>query len=255
MGRGSQDSRPLSFMQKSSDFRECHSCPLPAESGKKRCAYHLQREAEGSKIRRAGRKMNPSNREPGVCSRCGCPSSGKTCPRCREYGSAHKFKQISDRRAAGLCGRCGKLPLAGLSHCQACLTWQRNHRKQIKQQVIEHYGGQCCCCGEKIIEFLTIDHVRGDGADDRKRHKSRSGYGMYSFLKRAGHPHGYQVLCWNCNLARGLYGACPHGNIQPMTLRTHPRAGRANIAASMTRFWATRRAARNESQLRLAMNP
>ncbi len=36
---------------------------------------------------------------------------------------------------------------------------------------------------------------------------------LYSWLKKQGYPPGFQVLCHNCNLAKGYYGACPHQNV------------------------------------------
>ena len=33
---------------------------------------------------------------------------------------------------------------------------------------------------------------------------------IYRYLKIRGFPPGYQVLCHNCNQAKGFYGKCPH---------------------------------------------
>ena len=34
---------------------------------------------------------------------------------------------------------------------------------------------------------------------------------MVAHLKKLGYPKdGYQLLCHNCNCAKGWYGACPH---------------------------------------------
>jgi hypothetical protein len=38
----------------------------------------------------------------------------------------------------------------------------------------------------------------------------RGGVRFYSWLRRNNYPEGYQVLCFNCNIAKGLYGVCPH---------------------------------------------
>lgn len=78
-------------------------------------------------------------------------------------------------------------------------------RLQIKHLVIEHYGGRCVCCGESIFEFLTMDHITGRKKGDRTR-----GEALYRKLLRLKYPKGYQVLCWNCNAAKGLFGKCPH---------------------------------------------
>lgn len=87
----------------------------------------------------------------------------------------------------------------------------KTYRRQ-RNEVLEHYGGtppRCACCGEHIREFLTVDHINGDGAKERKELGYRSGE-LYRMLRRRGYPPGYGVLCWNCNAAKGHYGTCPH---------------------------------------------
>jgi hypothetical protein len=74
---------------------------------------------------------------------------------------------------------------------------------------MQHYGGtKCICCNETEIRFLTIDHINGGGS----KHRAEIGHGktIYSWLKNNGYPNGYQVLCYNCNCAKGFYGECPH---------------------------------------------
>lgn len=100
-------------------------------------------------------------------------------------------------------------------------TYYREHRseiiakksllaRQLKTTVIAHYGGECACCGEKSIEFLTIDHIHGDGAAHRKL-VGGSGPKVYADIIKSGFPEGrFRVLCLNCNIARGWYGYCPH---------------------------------------------
>lgn len=90
----------------------------------------------------------------------------------------------------------------------------RNNRK-LKIEVFSAYGGcECACCGEKRLEFLTIDHVNNDGAAHRRKLFGESrqigGARFYRVLKRQGFPVGFRVLCFNCNIARGFYGQCPH---------------------------------------------
>ena len=89
------------------------------------------------------------------------------------------------------------------------------YRLKLKANTLLHYGGKCACCGEEHHQFLTIDHINGGGNAHRKMLKVRGGYGMYSWLKRNGMPHGFQVLCFNCNMAKGHFGECPHASILP----------------------------------------
>lgn len=91
----------------------------------------------------------------------------------------------------------------------AILSGLRDKARQAKLRVVAAYGGRCACCGETAIEFLTIDHVNGGGNVHRR--EVGKGRGVYADLERQGFPQdGYRVLCFNCNIARGFYGYCPH---------------------------------------------
>ena len=81
----------------------------------------------------------------------------------------------------------------------------------MKRKVLEHYGKACACCGERALAFLTIDHVYGGGGLHRRLLvRGRGGEEFYRYLIRKRFPAGYQVLCFNCNSAKGFYGQCPH---------------------------------------------
>lgn len=85
-----------------------------------------------------------------------------------------------------------------------------NYKKRL--QVLIHYSSnppQCKCCNENIIQFLSIDHINGGGNKHRK--ESKIGY-IYSWLIKNNFPEGFQVLCHNCNMAKGYYGECPHSS-------------------------------------------
>jgi len=81
--------------------------------------------------------------------------------------------------------------------------------------VLEYYSGKlpkCACCGESTYEFLSIDHINGGGNKHRKEMGMKNGKGgnIYHWLIKNNFPEGYQVLCHNCNMAKGFYGICPH---------------------------------------------
>ena len=82
----------------------------------------------------------------------------------------------------------------------------KERRLREKSEVMEYYGGgECTCCGEKKLTFLTLDHAWDDGAEHRRiGNKKISGHKMYSNIIKQGFPtnKGYQVLCWNCNSGR-----------------------------------------------------
>ena len=75
--------------------------------------------------------------------------------------------------------------------------------------VFNYYGGlfpHCECCGESHWEFLTIDHINGDGAEHRKQIKGN----LYLWLIQNNFPDGFRILCMNCNWSIGMRGYCPH---------------------------------------------
>ena len=94
-----------------------------------------------------------------------------------------------------------------LEHRERVLGHKNAYRHKIRRETLAAYGNKCQCCGETRNEFLAIDHINGDGA----AHRREIGRGnLLPWLRRKGYPAGFQVLCHNCNGAKGFYGACPH---------------------------------------------
>jgi hypothetical protein len=93
---------------------------------------------------------------------------------------------------------------------EAYLKKMRDWRQKLRKEVLDHYGGVCACCGESQLEFLALDHKNGGGTKHRTELGIR-GQAMWSWVKREGFPELFQVLCHNCNQAKGYYGSCPHG--------------------------------------------
>ncbi len=98
-----------------------------------------------------------------------------------------------------------------LCYCKPCsqkingtifMSRYRNSRKEF----LKLYGNRCSCCGENIVEFLTIEHRNGLGRAARKKIGSR----VYVQAIKEYRPDLYTILCWNCNCAKGRYGKCPH---------------------------------------------
>jgi hypothetical protein len=92
------------------------------------------------------------------------------------------------------------------------VRYNRLRRQQLRLKAIAIYGGKCACCGEATPEFLSFDHVRNDGAKDRRENGNKAvGYALYRRLAALAKPDGrYQLNCHNCNGAKGYYGICPH---------------------------------------------
>lgn len=124
----------------------------------------------------------------------------KYCPECDLYLPTTQFNK-SKKSPDGRRRLCKK-------HTQA---ENKETRQLIRLEVLIYYGGtppECECCGEEKLEFLTIDHVAGNGCEQRR--DDPSSIKIYSWLKRNNLPQGYRVLCMNCNFAHGRYGYCPH---------------------------------------------
>lgn len=84
----------------------------------------------------------------------------------------------------------------------------RELRKKQREKIIQYYGAKCKCCGEEKIEFLTIDHINNDGAKHRKEIGGSSK--ILNWIIKNNFPKDFQILCFNCNLAKSIYGICPH---------------------------------------------
>lgn len=95
-------------------------------------------------------------------------------------------------------------------HPERAKEMAKSSATKMKADVMAHYGGACACCGTDDLWVLSIDHINGDGAAHRRELKARGETFGYHWLKKNGFPDGFQVLCLNCNLARGFYGYCPH---------------------------------------------
>lgn len=87
------------------------------------------------------------------------------------------------------------------------LSFKKLYHKR-RRKIIKYYGDVCICCGEDNYKFLTLDHIDGNGNEHRR--KVGSGMGMLRWIIQNDYPPIFQVLCWNCNSAKGVYGECPH---------------------------------------------
>lgn len=164
----------------------------------------------------------------GLCTKCGdrTPAAGfRVCDPCKQALKDQRRGRI----AAGLCSNCGKpRRTKKFIYCRPCrrlktdeyqggrvarLAQEKLRKQTLKRDVFAAYGGaKCQCCGVDHIEFLSIDHIDGNGAAHRKLLKleKRGGGNFYYWLRREGFPAGFRVLCMNCNFALGHFGHCPH---------------------------------------------
>lgn len=81
--------------------------------------------------------------------------------------------------------------------------------RRLREDIVQHYGAMCACCGERQVKFLAIDHVHGGG--NRHRRAFGGSYSFYLDIKKRGFPTDFQILCHNCNFGRQINGGiCPH---------------------------------------------
>lgn len=86
---------------------------------------------------------------------------------------------------------------------------QKEVHRIRRLECIKHYGGKCACCGESEPKFLALDHIYGGGT----KHRKGKGNIVYWIVKN-NYPDLFQILCHNCNSAKGFYGECPHTSSQ-----------------------------------------
>ena len=90
-----------------------------------------------------------------------------------------------------------------------------NGSQKRKRRILHHYSKgamKCACCGEKNIEFLSINHLEGGGIAHQEKLRKK-GTTLYAWLIKKHFPEGYNVLCFNCNHAQGHYEKCPHERV------------------------------------------
>ncbi len=86
----------------------------------------------------------------------------------------------------------------------------RDNTRLKREKALIMYGGKCNCCGETEYKFLCFDHINGGGRKDRDGKSSNSFYNSLLNNKR----EDIQILCHNCNMAKGFYGSCPHKELK-----------------------------------------
>lgn len=109
------------------------------------------------------------------------------------------------------CNKCGReLPLSEFyknrhtkdrlqAYCKSCSrksTLESNH--DLKNKVFDILGRECVICGFDDMRALQIDHINGDGADDRRKIGRKKI--LFSIIKNPDEAREkYQVLCANHN--------------------------------------------------------
>src|SRR5579884_3642938 len=97
--------------------------------------------------------------------------------------------------------------------------WVRRYRQRLKMEVLSHYGNgipQCACCGEKTLQFLTIDHINGGGRREKVSDtRLRAGSPMYARLKRSAYPQERPVIYSKYTCPKGVCSLGPKNQPYP----------------------------------------
>lgn len=175
----------------------CAGCTGPIDNGLVRCSSCIAKH----------RARDQRYKESARCATCGKPSDdGRLCRSCRLKKRDRSATAVKN----GKCARClSRNVVINQTQCSVCNEKRQRFILQIKLDTFMAYGGaECACCKEGMIECLQLDHIHNDGAEHRKM--KMHGARLYRWLKDRGYPAGFQVLCANCNFAKGILGYCPH---------------------------------------------
>ncbi len=198
----------------------CTVCGDKAIDGKRLCEKHRQYKNEKRKIQLKQWRDNK------LCLDCGAKREEgySFCLKCLERKRIRQQNFRLQRNDLGICTECGKNPTEnGVFRCRECLDkhndWYatsdyRDKHAELRaierDHVFAYYGNECICCGENEKNFLTIDHIEGDG-NKHRREIGKAGSGFYKWLIVNDFPSGFQLLCCNCNAGRYRNkGICPH---------------------------------------------
>ena len=88
------------------------------------------------------------------------------------------------------------------------IAYSRKRHWRLKVEVLRHYSKtsypSCVRCGEVDIRCLSLDHINGEGAAERRKHGSISQLRLYPRLKKEAFPPGFQTLCMNCQYRKRM---------------------------------------------------
>src|SRR4051794_13956851 len=75
------------------------------------------------------------------------------------------------RIAAGKCAyttKCDEPQAPGKVHCKPHLRYMALQDWRLTVETHNAYGGKCICCGESKHEYLELDHINNNGAEERR---------------------------------------------------------------------------------------
>lgn len=160
-------------------------------------------------------KCKDCNKNSKVKNRCD-ENGNRQCNNCKKFLNLKYFAKNS-ATFDGLqywCKICNNIRGKELReiHVEKLIKQRKILNRRLKLEILNAYGNKCICCKEKNIEFLTIDHINGNGSEHRK--EVGAGTAFYHWLKKNNFPSEFRILCFNCNCSMGIFGYCPHNNLK-----------------------------------------
>ena len=146
-----------------------------------------------------------------ICAKQGQRRHLKTCAIC---GSVfHGIKKAQQLCSRGCASRKAALASKTTAQKDGLTNYQRLYRAnngaynqrdyKIRHELLMYLGGVCVHCGyNKDWRGLVLDHIHGDGKEDRKRVGGR--IYRYYIKHREEAVQRLQVLCAGCNLVKSI---------------------------------------------------
>lgn len=117
-----------------------------------------------------------------------------------KYGHSKTLENTYiDPQGRRKCRLCGRKTRAKYRKSEKGKQTFKERSTTLRLKVLAKYGGVCTHCGEDQEAVLEIDHVNGDGAQEREKIRGISWWGM---LAREPIRKDLQVLCSGCNKAK-----------------------------------------------------
>jgi hypothetical protein len=118
------------------------------------------------------------------------------------FGNSNKERLVESNKA-----RQKYQPIDGLTRQQVFYR-QTNGKNSVRDvekrhSLILNLGGKCVCCGyDKDVRGMVLDHINGDGHEDRKRIGSKIARYYSKNMDEA--KLKLQVLCATCNQIKAM---------------------------------------------------
>ena len=148
----------------------------------------------------------------------------KKCSMCHQIKLIHEFYVVKRGKINNKYGGRDFWPSSRCRKCSAIYRaeWYKknpeikrkidyDYHRKLRLIALNHYSNgnlSCSCCGEREVDFLCLDHINNDGAEERKT--MGDGIQFIRNLIRNNFKSKLQILCFNCNAGKQKFSGCPH---------------------------------------------